>query len=56
MELLGNDRLLMAADCPRSAALYVELGYEPVTVDISEYVKLEGCVPCLSVRIRGLHG
>ena len=54
--LLGNDRLLMAADCPRSAALYVELGYEPVTVDISEYVKLEGCVTCLSVRISGLHG
>lgn len=54
--LLGNDRLLMAADCPRSAALYVELGYEPVTVDISEYVKLEGCVTCLSVRLRGLHG
>lgn len=56
MVLLGNVRLLMAADCPRSAALYADLGYEPVVVDISEYVKLEGCVTCLSVRLRGLHG
>ena len=28
------------------------LGYEPVLVDISEYIKLEGCVTCLSVRLR----
>ena len=27
-------------------------GYEPVLVDISEYIKLEGCVTCLSVRLR----
>jgi dimethylargininase len=50
--LLGDGRLLMAADCPRSAELYADLGYEPVVVDISEFVKLEGCVTCLSVRIR----
>jgi len=24
-----------------------------VLVDIGEYVKLEGCVTCLSVRLRG---
>jgi dimethylargininase len=53
--LLGGDRLLMAADCPRSAELYSGLGYEPVVVDISEFEKLEGCVTCLSVRLRGLH-
>ena len=53
--LLGGDKLLMAADCPRSADLFTELGYTPVTVDISEFEKLEGCVTCLSVRIRGLH-
>lgn len=52
--LLGGGRLLMAADCPRSADLYVDLGHEPVTVDISEYQKLEGCVTCLSVRLRAL--
>ena len=42
----------MAADCPRSAELYAKLGYEPVLVDISEFEKLEGCVTCLSVRLR----
>jgi dimethylargininase len=50
--LLGAGRLLVAADCPRSAALFVDLGYEPVVVDISEFEKLEGCVTCLSVRLR----
>ncbi|MEX0846596.1 MAG: dimethylargininase [Ilumatobacteraceae bacterium] len=49
---LGDDRLLIAADCPQSAALLVDLGYQPVAVDISEFVKLEGCVTCLSVRLR----
>jgi dimethylargininase len=52
--LLGDRRLLMAADAPRSAELFVELGYEPVTVDIGEFQKLEGCVTCLSVRLRHL--
>jgi dimethylargininase len=51
---LGGGRVLMAADCPRSAELVADLGYEPVTVDISEFEKLEGCVTCLSVRLRGL--
>ena len=50
---LGGDRLLMASDCPRSAELYADLGYEPVCVDISEFQRLEGCVTCLSVRIPG---
>jgi dimethylargininase len=52
--LLGGDRLLMAADCPRSAELLGDLGYEPVVVDISEFEKLEGGVTCLSVRLREL--
>ena len=52
--LLGGNRLLMSADCPKSATLFAELGYEPVIVDISEFIKLEGCVTCLSVRLRGL--
>ncbi len=50
--LLGDGRLLMAADAPRSAQLFRDLGYTPVEVDISEFVKLEGCVTCLSVRLR----
>jgi dimethylargininase len=56
--LLGPDRdgveqLLMAADAPRTAEQFTELGYRPVPVDISEFEKLEGCVTCLSVRLRG---
>lgn len=49
---LGGGRLLMAASAPRSAKLIADLGYQPVLVDISEYEKLEGCVTCLSVRLR----
>ncbi|MET9493801.1 dimethylargininase [Streptomyces sp. NPDC006552] len=52
--LLGGDRLLMAASAPKTAELFAGLGYEPVVVDISEFEKLEGCVTCLSVRLRGL--
>ncbi|MDO8362798.1 MAG: arginine deiminase family protein [Actinomycetota bacterium] len=50
--LLGDDKVLMSADCPRSAALLKSAGLQPVIVDISEFVKLEGCVTCLSVRLR----
>jgi dimethylargininase len=50
--LLGGDRVLMAASAPESAALVRDLGYDPVLVDISEFEKLEGCVTCLSVRVR----
>ena len=50
---LGENRLLMAADCPLSAAMYRTMGYEPIEVDIGEFQKLEGCVTCLSVRLRG---
>ncbi|WP_344362917.1 dimethylargininase [Streptomyces gobitricini] len=52
--LLGGGKLLMAASAPRSAELLTDLGYEPVVVDIGEFEKLEGCVTCLSVRLRGL--
>jgi dimethylargininase len=53
---LGGNKILMAADCPRSTELFAGLGYDPVTVDISEFQKLEGCVTCLSVRLRELSG
>lgn len=53
--LLGGGALLMAASAPRTAALYEDLGYTPVPVDISEFEKLEGSVTCLSVRMRGLY-
>src|SRR5262249_39050391 len=53
--LLGGGRLLMATSAPRSAELFADLGYEPVPVDIGEFEKLEGCVTCLSVRVRDLY-
>jgi dimethylargininase len=52
--LLGGGKLLMAADAPRSAEQFADLGYDPVVVDIGEFQKLEGCVTCLSVRLRHL--
>ena len=51
--LLGGDRLLMSTSAPQTTALFRDRGYDVVTVDISEYEKLEGCVTCLSVRLRG---
>ncbi|WP_405592900.1 dimethylargininase [Streptomyces sp. NBC_01092] len=53
--LLGGDKLLMAASAPKTAELLADLGHEPVLVDISEFEKLEGCVTCLSVRMRDLY-
>jgi len=50
--LLGGNRVLMAASAPATAALLRARGLEPVVVDIGEFEKLEGCVTCLSVRLR----
>ena len=49
---IGDHHVLMAADAPRSAAIFRSMGYEVTEVDISEFEKLEGCVTCLSVRHR----
>ena len=49
---LGDGRLLMSAGAEQSAGRIADLGYTPVLVDISEFEKLEGCVTCLSVRLR----
>jgi dimethylargininase len=53
--LLGGEKLLLAASAPKTADLLADLGYKPVVVDISEFEKLEGCVTCLSVRMRDLY-
>jgi dimethylargininase len=50
--VLDDETVLMSSAAPRSAALFASLGYRVVAVDISEFEKLEGCVTCLSVRIR----
>jgi dimethylargininase len=50
--ILDDDLLLMSAAAPRTAAMWSDRGYRLELVDISEYEKLEGCVTCLSVRVR----
>ncbi len=52
--LLGGNRLLMSTSAPATTELLRQRGYDTVTVDISEFEKLEGCVTCLSVRMRGV--
>jgi len=49
---LGGGALLMSSGAPRSAELFRARGFEVVPVAITEFEKLEGCVTCLSVRIR----
>ena len=49
---LGDGAVLMSVDAPRTAELYASRGLEVVTVSITEFERLEGCVTCLSVRIR----
>lgn len=53
---LGEGRLLLSTSAPRTADLLADLGWTPVPVDIGEFEKLEGCVTCLSVRVRELPG
>ncbi|WP_378145287.1 dimethylargininase [Cnuibacter sp. UC19_7] len=50
--ILSDDTVLMASSAPESARIIEGLGYRVISVDISEFEKLEGCVTCLSVRIR----
>ena len=50
--VIDEHRVLMADNAPETAALLRARGIEPITVDIAEFVKLEGCVTCLSVRLR----
>lgn len=51
--LLGGNSVLMSAAAPQTAQLLRERGLDVSVVDISEFEKLEGCVTCLSVRLRG---
>ena len=51
--LLDGSTVLMSTSAPLSSALFQERGLRVVAVDISEFEKLEGCVTCLSVRLRG---
>ncbi len=50
--ILDDDLLLMSSAAPETARLFAARGYRLERVDVSEYEKLEGCVTCLSVRVR----
>ena len=49
---LGDGAVVMSADAPQTAALLRERGLTVHEVAITEFEKLEGCVTCLSVRLR----
>ncbi len=51
--LLDHETVLMSTSAPRTRTLLEQRGLRVVAVDMSEYEKLEGCVTCLSVRLRG---
>jgi dimethylargininase len=51
--LLDADTVLMSTSAPRTRARYESMGLRVVAVDMTEFEKLEGCVTCLSVRLRG---
>ena len=50
--VLDEGTVLMAGSAPRSAALFDDLGFDVLAVDVSEFEKMEGCVTCLSVLVR----
>ena len=51
--VLDSSAVLMSTRAPGTRALFESRGLRVVAVDISEYEKLDGCVTCLSVRLRG---
>lgn len=51
--VLSETEVLMSSSSKESCDLIQSLGYDVVRVGISEFEKLEGCVTCLSVRLRG---
>lgn len=50
--VLDDHTVLMSSAAPQSAQVFRDRGLDVVAVDISEFEKLEGCVTCLSVRVR----
>ncbi|GAA3019670.1 dimethylargininase [Microbacterium dextranolyticum] len=50
--VLAPGEVLLSSDAPETAAAHAARGLTVVTTPISEFEKLEGCVTCLSVRVR----
>jgi dimethylargininase len=49
--VLDASTVLMSAAAPQTAARFEDWGFDVITVDISEFEKMEGCVTCLSVLV-----
>ncbi|MFT6392798.1 MAG: dimethylargininase [Ilumatobacter sp.] len=49
---LGDSAVIMTARADATRQILESLGWKVVVSDISEFEKLEGCVTCLSVRLR----
>lgn len=50
--VLDPTTVIMSADAPRTTALLRDRGLTVITTPVTEFEKLEGCVTCLSVRLR----
>lgn len=50
--VLDESTVLMAQSAPRTREQFEQRGLRVVSVDISEFEKLEACVTCLSIRLR----
>lgn len=50
--VLDENTVLMSSDAPETAELFRSRGLEVITTPITEFEKQEGCVTCLSVRLR----
>ncbi|WP_166866812.1 dimethylargininase [Salinibacterium sp. ZJ70] len=50
--VLDDRTVLISAAAPQTAELLAARGLDVVTAPVSEFEKLEGCVTCLSVRVR----
>jgi dimethylargininase len=46
-----NDRVLVPEGYPRTAALLERHGYRPLALDMSEFMKMDGGLSCLSLRL-----
>ena len=49
---LGGGSIVISASAPETATLLRGRGFTVIPTPMTEFEKLEGCVTCLSVRIR----
>nr|WP_241698529.1 arginine deiminase family protein [Flaviflexus huanghaiensis] len=50
--LLGDNKVLMSSSAPKTEAMLKAEGFDVMTTPMTEFEKTEGCVTCLSIRIR----